>query len=424
MNWLDIIYFTFGGATLVTMALGITVSASIPSLDRWSKRYFITLFSLLFLCATACFLAQVFYNDPTKATMEKVVYFFESALLSVPIFMPTIFLLHCSREKIKKSPLFAAVMILLSVFFAMLLVAQFTDIFYYVTPDNQFFYGPFYELSLMPMVLIFVLNIAGTIKRRKVLAKKYFIGLLIYLVPMSAMMIVHMFFSVEIFSVLGMALFALIMYSLTLSDNMEQYMRQQREIADQRANIMVLQMRPHFIYNSLMGIYYLCDQDADKAKQVTLDFTTYLRKNFAAIASEGAIPFGDELEHTRAYLAVEEAQFEDTLFVKFDTPHTSFRVPPLTLQPIVENAVVHGLRGSNAPIHVSVITRRSDAASEIIVEDDGPGFQSADNNEPHIALNNIRERLLMMCGGTLTVSPREGGGTAVKVTIPLDAAEK
>ena len=182
---------------------------------------------------------------------------------------------------------------------------------------------------------------------------------------------------------------------------------------------MVLQMRPHFIYNTMMGIYYLCDQDPAKAKQVTLDFTSYLRKNFTAIASEEMIPFNDELEHTRAYLAVEQAQFEDSLFVSFDTPHTMFRVPPLTLQPIVENAVKHGMNESCDPIHISVLTRQTDLSSEIIVNDDGPGFKPTDDDEPHIALNNIRQRLELMCGGTLEVAPREGGGTSVKVTIPI-----
>ncbi|WP_294492173.1 sensor histidine kinase, partial [uncultured Ruminococcus sp.] len=117
---------------------------------------------------------------------------------------------------------------------------------------------------------------------------------------------------------------------------------------------MVLQMRPHFIYNSMMAIYYLCKLDADKAQQVTLDFTTYLRRNFAAIASENTVPFKDELEHTRAYLALEQAQFEDRLFVSFDTKHTMFRVPPLTLQPLVENAVKHGMDPDGDPLSISV----------------------------------------------------------------------
>ena len=195
-------------------------------------------------------------------------------------------------------------------------------------------------------------------------------------------------------------------------------MRQQREIANQRANVMVLQMRPHFIYNTMMTIYCLCNQDADKARQVTLDFTNYLQKNFSAIASENPVPFADELKHTQAYLAVEQAQHEDNLFTNFDTPHILFRVPPLTLQPLVENAVKHGMKLEGAPLHIYVKTRKTNSGSEIVVENDGPGFNPADDNEPHIALNNIRQRLEMMCNGTLTISPHDGGGTVVTVFIP------
>ncbi|MDO5456577.1 MAG: histidine kinase, partial [Eubacteriales bacterium] len=70
-----------------------------------------------------------------------------------------------------------------------------------------------------------------------------------------------------------------------------------------RASVMVLQMRPHFIYNTLMSIHGLCRIDPQKARQVTKDFTDYLRKNFNAVASDSPIPFSSELEHTRAYLA-------------------------------------------------------------------------------------------------------------------------
>lgn len=113
--------------------------------------------------------------------------------------------------------------------------------------------------------------------------------------------------------VLGVCVSALSMFAIILHEQIESYVVQQREIAQQRASIMVLQMRPHFIYNAMMSIYYLCAKDSKKAQQVTLDFTTYLRKNFNAIASENTIPFSDELTHTRAYLAVEQVQFEDSL---------------------------------------------------------------------------------------------------------------
>lgn len=237
---------------------------------------------------------------------------------------------------------------------------------------------------------------------------------------MTVAIVIHMFINVELFVVFGMALFAIVMFGLILSDNMEQYARQQQEIAHQRANVMVLQMRPHFIYNTMMTIYCLCKQDADKAQEVTLDFTEYLRKNFSAIASENTIPFADELKHTQAYLSVEQAQHEDNLFMEYDTPHTRFRVPPLTLQPLVENAVKHAMDIEGDPLHIYVKTRLTNSGSEIIVENDGLDFTATDNDEPHIALNNIRQRLEMMCKGTLTISPRDGGGTVVTVFIPQD----
>ncbi|MBQ6419501.1 MAG: histidine kinase [Clostridia bacterium] len=426
MDLQDIIAFSLGGANIITMALGIVLSVFLPALERWSKRYFIALFSLMFLCAVVCFLALIFWYDPSKAVASRIIYLFEGLLLATPIYAPTLFLLHYSGEKIKSSVLFWLVTTVLGLYFIILAAAQFTDVFYYVTPDNQFIRGPLWALWMTPLAVCMILNTTGLFYRVKKLPRKYFTALLIYMLYMTAMILIHLFYHVEVPIVIGMALFAFVSFALILSDNMENHIRKEHQIAHQRAEIMMLQMRPHFIFNTMMGIYYLCDQDPKKAKQVTLDFTSYLRKNFAAIASEDTVPFSDELEHTRAYLAVEQAQFEDALFIDFDTPYKAFRIPPLTLQPIVENAVKHGMRSSNDPIYITVATRQMDNAVEIIVEDDGVGFDqacSADDNDPHIALNNIRQRLEMMCKGKLTIAPREGGGTAVKITIPRAGRE-
>lgn len=307
----------------------------------------------------------------------------------------------------------------MGLFFLLLLAAQFSDVFYSLTPDNQLSRGPWFTLLPIVMLLMMILNLEGVIRRYKKLPKRYLIAILVYLVPMTAALFDYLFNYFAILIVFGMVLCALMVFGLIFADNVELHMQQQRRLANQRASVMVLQMRPHFICNTMMGIYYLCDRNPQKAKQVTLDFTTYLRKNFTAIASEDTIPFSDELEHTRAYLAVEQAQFEESLFVRFDTPHTMFRVPPLTLQPIVENAVKHGMKSSGEPIHISVTTRETDGGSELVVEDDGAGCKPADDSRQHTALSNITQRLQMMCGGTLTIAPRDGGGTVVRVTVPL-----
>lgn len=162
----------------------------------------------------------------------------------------------------------------------------------------------------------------------------------------------------------------------------------------------------------------MCEEDTEKAQQLIMDFTNYLRRNFTAIANTDTVPFKEELEHTKMYLAVEKARFEDDVFVEFLITHKNFRLPPLTLQPIVENAVKHGVDPELEPLHISIFTREAENGSEIFVKDTGPGFDGKENGEPHIALENIRERLEYMCGGTLSISEAEDGGTIVKVFIP------
>ena len=418
MTTIDIIGFSVLAAITITMLFGILLTVFIPALDRWSKRYFIAIFSLMFLLSVCCYLALFFWYDPTKAAESRITYLLEDLLLVTPIFMPTLFLLHYSGEKIISSVLFRLVTLVLGVYCILVAVSQFTDVVYYVTPDNQFFRGPFWAFFVTPLAVCMILNTTGLFLRAKKLSKKYFIALLIYLLYMTTVLLIHMFYEVEIAVVFGITLFALVSFALILSDNLDNNIRQERQIAHQRASIMVLQMRPHFIYNTMTTIYYLCKLDADKAQQVTIDFTEYLRKNFTAITSEEPIPFADELKHTQAYLAVEQAQHEGRLFVEYDTPHTLFRVPPLTLQPLVENAVKHGMDPTGDLLHIEVKTRQTNSGSEIIVENDGPDFNLVNDNEPHIALNNIRQRLEMMCKGTLEIAPRKGGGTLVRVTIP------
>ena len=419
MDWYYLLIFSIGGALVLLTIVSIIFSLVLPVLDKWNKRYLVTHFSLQLLCMVACFIDAIIYSNPEMIVLERIDVFFEFLLLVLIVAMPSILLSHYAGEKIKTGLLSELAIVFAMTHIILLIIAQFTDIFYQITPNNEIQRGPLFPLLVVPAVVIMLFDIVGIFFIRKKLLKGYFISFLVYLIPLTVVMILHMFFSLELFIILALGLWALTILVLVVKENSKEYLKQQKEIANQRANILMLQMRPHFIYNTMTSIYHLCEQDPHKAKQVTFDFTTYLRKNFAAIASDETISFVDELEHTRAYLAVEQAQFEDNLFVDFDTPHTLFRVPPLTLQPIVENAVKHGMISSNKPIHISIKTRKTETASEIIVEDDGPGYKPKDDNEPHIALNNLYQRLELMCRGTLDISSNSEGGTLVKIIIPL-----
>ena len=417
-DWLVSIYFSMIGGMLALTALGLVIAAIMPGTDRWNRRFFTGLFATLMLCMTALLIDCLVWEKPDMATADKIAVYFEYFLLSLQIPMFTAFLLHTCGERWQRSILFRTALVLWISYFILLGIAQCTTFLYNVTPDNQYVRGPWHPLLMAPMILLMLLNLGGVIRRRGSLPPKYYAAFLIYLLPLTATWIIHTFVFVPLLLFIGVVLSTLALFGIILYDQIEQHMSQQREIAHQRARIMVLQMRPHFIYNAMTSIYYLCAKDSKKAQQVTMDFTAYLRKNFTAIASEDTVPFSDELEHTRAYLAVEQVQFEDSLLVDYDTPHKEFRLPPLTLQPIVENAVKHGMDPEYAPLHISIRTRETDSGSEITVEDNGPGFAPADDCEPHIALENIRQRLEMMCGGKLTIRPRKGGGTVVSVTVP------
>ena len=392
-SWVTLINFSMAAAALMTMFIGLLSVLIDRSMDLWSRRFFRVFFAVLFLYACSNYISVLWRTlpEPFFALSPKHSLFFESLLSGMLIPMLTVYLLHCTGEDLRHSALLYWIFGLFALYAVLLTVTQFTRFIYYYTPDDVYHRGPWYPLLLVPSVLS-MLTLIG------MLIQMAFYGL--YTV------------------VFGTTLAALFLYIFIQVDQVARRTRQQEEIARQHASIMVLQMRPHFIYNTLMSIYYLCRQDVEKAQQVILDFSSYLRQNFAAIVREETIPFTEELEHTRAYLAVEKARFEDTLFVAFDTPFTNFRLPPLTLQPIVENAVKHGLDPELEPLRITVQTRETEGGFRILVADNGPGYAPAADDEPHIALNNIRERLKLMCGGTLDIRPGEGAGTVVTVTVP------
>jgi len=419
-DWTDLFAFCLIGAILALTVTAMVIAAVMPGSDRWNRRFFTGLFATNMLCMVSILIDYLTWENPGMATAARISIFFECLFVSLPMPMFTAFLLHTCGERWQGSRLFRASFVIWIVYFILLGIAQCTTFMYDITPENQFVYGPWHSLLMAPIFMLMLLNLAGVIRRRGSLPPKYYMAFLIYLLPLTVAILAHTFFFVTLLLLVGEAASTLAMFGIIVYDQFSRYMRQQREIAHQRASIMVLQMRPHFIYNAMTSIYYLCAKDSKKAQQVTMDFTAYLRKNFTAIASENTVPFSDELEHTRAYLAVEQVQFEDSLLVDYDTPHKEFRLPALTLQPIVENAVKHGMDPESAPLRISIRTRETKAGSEITVEDSGPGFTpAADDSEPHIALENIRQRLEMMCGGKMTIRPRVGGGTVVNVTIPF-----
>lgn len=190
-------------------------------------------------------------------------------------------------------------------------------------------------------------------------------------------------------------------------------------LAEHRIRIMMSQIRPHFLYNTLATIKALCRKDPETAAETTEKFSLYLRQNLDSLGQDELIPFAKELEHTRIYAEIEQVRF-DTIRIEYDIRDNGFSLPALTLQPLVENAIRHGVRIRAEGI-VRIGTQRTEEGHEIVVEDNGQGFEISsleELDESHIGIRNVRERLQKLCGGTLTIDSRPGEGTRAVILIP------
>jgi len=208
-----------------------------------------------------------------------------------------------------------------------------------------------------------------------------------------------------------------------------QFVREHEQalLAEQRMQIMLAQIQPHFINNSLSTISEVYRTDLKKGEQAMTEFAFYLRHNMDALTKERLIPFEKELEHVRCYLSLQKLRFGDMLNVEYDLETTELSLPTLTLQPLVENAVTYGVRLTPTGRGTVVIrSREYGDRYEVQVEDDGPGFvpdnDLGDREHAHIGLKNVRERLSQVCGGELIIHSEQGKGTTATMVLRKEGA--
>jgi len=204
---------------------------------------------------------------------------------------------------------------------------------------------------------------------------------------------------------------------------MEEKMQTERKLAESRISIMLSQIQPHFLYNALAVISSLCDKNPAEAKKATVNFSNYLRGNMNLLERTEPIPFENELNHTISFLNLEKAMYGEALNVIYDIQTKNFTLPALTMQPIVENAIKHGIGKKEGGGTVSISTKETDRSYMIIVTDDGAGFEQDkiyDDGQQHIGINNVRLRLSAQCGGSLEIESKPGEGTTAKIIIPKE----
>lgn len=195
----------------------------------------------------------------------------------------------------------------------------------------------------------------------------------------------------------------------------------ERQLTESRIATMISQIRPHFIYNTLGSIEQLCELQPEKAAQLVHEFACYLRGNFGEMDNPAPIRLSQEMAHVRHYVSIEKIRFPD-MEVQFDLRSSDFLIPALSVQPLVENAIKHGLMKLPQGGTVVVSSHETDTHYCVTVADNGPGFDTAILREKgsRVGLRNIHGRITAMCGGTLTVESTPGLGTKVQILIPKE----
>lgn len=216
------------------------------------------------------------------------------------------------------------------------------------------------------------------------------------------------------------SLMAMLIYSMITGVNMMfHYIEQEKQLAESRISTMISQIRPHFIYNTLGSIEQLCELQPETAAKLVHNFSHYLRGNFSELDNPAPIRLSQEMEHIRYYVSIEKIRFPD-IEIKFDLRAGDFLLPALSVQPLIENSIKHGLMKLSRGGAVTVSSYETDTQYCVSVEDNGAGFDTSIllDERKHIGLRNIRCRVETMCDGTLTVESTPGIGTKVVISIP------
>ena len=234
----------------------------------------------------------------------------------------------------------------------------------------------------------------------------------------------------------------------TLSEGMEQMIAQlnaqiqeitQKQASLRKAELALLQaqINPHFLYNTMDTIIWLIEADRPQAAvEMVSNLSSFFRHSLSR--GEDVITLGEEEEHVRSYLQIQQARYQDILdyAVEIDPALRETRLPKLTLQPLVENALYHGIKRKRGKGHISVVSGREGDDVLIQVADDGAGMTEERLAELNRALETgervgfglvtVHERLRLLFGSPygLTLSSREGQGTTVTARVPRGKREE
>jgi len=207
---------------------------------------------------------------------------------------------------------------------------------------------------------------------------------------------------------------------IDLAEERERASAAERAAAEASLRALQAQIEPHFLFNTLANVTGLIHTQPDKAKQMLEQFIAYLRATLAA-TREHETTISADFEAMKTFLSILQIRMGDRLKVRFDLPDNlrDISVPPMLLQPLVENAIKHGLEPKIEGGEVALSAKRMGNKIAITVADTGLGFQNSISNG--IGLKNVRERVKQLYGDTGSVSIEENQPCGTRITIAFEA---
>ena len=310
----------------------------------------------------------------------------------------------------------------------LLIVSQFTGILYTIDKWNVYQRGSFMILA-MGLQFVLVLSYLIIAIREKLWTILFIVGGAVVAIVVQILIYGYPFTNI-ICMIAAIILFVRELLTQTKKSEGKEILISEKEetIREMQTRIALSQIKPHFLYNALNSIYVLCGRDMNEARYAISHLSDYLRSNMAAIDSKFPIPFSREMELVESYLAIEKIRFPEELNYTIVTPVTHFSLPALTVQPLVENAVRHGIMPLDSGGIITITTRETEQDFIVSITDNGVGFDMELPDPPegsadHIGLKNVKERLRRLSGGDLVIRSSPGHGTEAVIRIPKQAGK-
>ena len=391
----------------------------------------IVFFAILLVANEADITMLLFRRNPDAVTAHRIAAF----IYVLALWGETFFVLNTLRVRFTKvqenrfvAVIFKALMVLQFVDLLLLFCTPFTDVLYRIDTDGVFSMSwGFWIWTGISLFTYLFIGVILFIMRKQADPSLLKLGSLSAFCPMLSIGI-RIFLpdlNVTNFVVCVAAMFMFVVYENYKAEIIAEDARRMERM---QTKLMVSQIQPHFLHNTLVSLIYHCDKDARKTKQGLVDFSKYLRHNLDSIKSESVIPFESELEHTRVYLSLEKLRFEDRLQVESDIRDWDFKLPIFSVQTLVENAVKHGVsKNGKKGGTVRVSSRATDTCHEVEIHDDGVGFditQLEKLDDTHIGIANVRARHAAECNGELLVDSVQGEGTTCIIRIPKEGTTR